>query len=399
MFRYRFLAITKERKKVKGILEVSNVEELRQIISYHNLLLLKYKKFKVKKKKLIESKLSKKELISFFRNMAMQLENNTNILNVFDIIKDISKSNALKKYLSEAKDEIQRGNSISYTMRKNSKLFPKLAIDLVELAEKTNSLKKTFKYLENYYFEMEKIKNKSFTAFLYPSLLLILGSMVFTILMFFIVPVYENIFITNGITIPFYTKLIFLISSIIRKNLYYLIISLLVTILVIFLFLISKKGKVLLEWIIRHMPIVKRIYAKFYYYQLSLKFSIALNSGISFIKCLDLIISDINNGYDKRKMLWIKEEIKRGQSISYSFETSNHFPKFYIESIKNGEKSNLMVNQFEYLSKIYLDELINTLNKVNVFIEPLSIIIISLFVGFIMFSIFIPMMSLFNNFI
>ena len=398
MNKYYFVALTKNRKKVKGYLEVSNVEELKKIITYHELLLIKYKKIKKRKKKIIENKLRNKDKISFFKNMESLIDYNKNLIITLDLIKDITKNNLLKKFLDEAKIELYNGNTLSFVMEKYSNIFSKFDIELIYLAEKSNNLKDTFKSLSIYYQNIEKIKNKLITSLIYPTILIVLSVFVFFILMTYIIPLYSNIFNTNNIDIPIYTRLIFKLSEIIVDNIILIIILGLLSLLILVLFVLSKKGKEVLIILISKLPFIRKIYTKVKLYHLATKFSIVLSNKIPISESLSMLISTTSNLYEKRTLSWIEGEIKRGQKLSDAFLSTKSFPKIFIEGVRCGEKSGSLKDQFGYLERIYLEETLTFFNKLSILIEPLSIILISLFVGGIMISIFMPMMGLFNNF-
>lgn len=397
MYRYYFVALNKEKRKIKGYLEVTNVDELKKVLAFHELILIKSKKVKDKKKKLIENKLSKKDKINFYKNLEVLLNSNKNLILSLKLMKDISKNSLIKKFLDDAIEQLNYGNSLSSVMMNYKNIFSRFEVDLIEIAEKSNGLEQCFHHLKTYYEETNKIKNKLITSLIYPSILIILSIAVFFVLMVYIIPIYSNIFNENRIDTPIFTKIIFDLSSFIESNIIIIVIILLIIILLLFILLFSKKGKEVLINIIKRIPIIKNIFIKLDLYYLCSKFSIIMNSGMSFIDSLGILINSSSDSNEKRVLLWIKDEIKRGQSITEAFSSSKNFNKFFIEVIKCGENSGSMSIQFLYLSRLYLDELLAILNKVFILIEPISIIVISLFVGCIMLSIYMPMMDIFNS--
>ena len=66
--------------------------------------------------------------------------------------------------------------------------------------------------------------------------------------------------------------------------------------------------------------------------------------------------------------------------------------------IKNGEYSNSLSDEMHNSSSYYFEKIKSTLSKVSVLVEPIMIVLISLFIGLIMFSIFMPMLNLLSAF-
>ena len=83
--------------------------------------------------------------------------------------------------------------------------------------------------------------------------------------------------------------------------------------------------------------------------------------------------------------------------LVYSITSLNYFPRFFCELVKNGEISNSLGFEMENASKYYFDKANQILSKLALLVEPIMIVTISLFIGIIMASVFIPMFSLMNS--
>lgn len=94
---------------------------------------------------------------------------------------------ALEKIISD----IKNGISISESLGKYPKLFPRLLVSLVVVGERTGSLQKILDTFSDFYEEEVDNKLKELTSVLEPVLLLIMGLMIGAIAISIILPIYQ----------------------------------------------------------------------------------------------------------------------------------------------------------------------------------------------------------------
>ena len=394
---YQFIAINKEKQKIKGQVEASSAQELRMIISYHDFYLVKYKLLKKTKQKFIQNKIHQKDIKEFCKNMAMMMKTGQSLIMVLELLEATTRNRTLKEMISYTKNEMKNGKSFSSCIKKYKKYFTNMFISMIEIGEKSSSLMDVFLYLSNYYDHQTKIKTKIINAMFYPMILLFLSVVIVFVMSLFVIPMYEGIFIENNITLPLLTKFLFFISNFLKNNLIIVVLFIILVLLLGILLFTSNKGKVLINRILCHIPFISRIYKTINIYIISSSLEIMLANKLSIVDSVNILVNSLNDGYLIRKFKWVYDELRRGQTLSKSLESFNYFPKMFIEMIKNGENANHLELELKSSSEYYYQKVNDVLTKLTVFIEPLLIILISIFVGGIMASVFVPMLSLLSS--
>lgn len=394
---YAFVALSKDKKKIKGKVEASNVDELRMIINFHDYYLIKYKKLKRTQRKLIEKNIKEKDVKDLCKNMAMMLRTGQSLVTVLDLIGSTTSNKTLKEIITYTITEMTNGQSFSSCIKKYKKYFSNMFISMVEIGEKSSSLPEVFEYLSKYYENQSKIKSKIINAMFYPCILLFLSVVIVFIMCVFVLPMYKGIFTENNIDLPFVTKILFMLSTFIKDNLIFVILGMILLILLIVLFITSNFGKKIISLLLSKIPVVKNIYKTINIYMVASSLEIMLVNNLTVIETVNILVNSLSDRYLIRKFKWVCDEVRRGQSLSKSLESFNYFPKMFIEMIKNGESTNQLALETKAASLYYFQKVNDILTKVTVFIEPLLIIFISIFVGGIMASVFMPMLSLLSS--
>ena len=397
MNKYKFIALDKEKKKIKGMVEAASIDELRKIIGFHDYYLIKYKKVKQDKKHFISHTVREKDVKELCNNMAMMLSSNQPLISVISILEATTSNLGIKEFLNYTKEELNKGQSFTSCVRKYNKYFSNLFVSMVDVGEKSGSLKEVFSYLSKYYENTEKIKSKIVNAMIYPSILLLMAVVIMFVMCLFVLPMYSDIFIDNNIDLPLYTMILFSFSNFLKEYFIFVILTLILVFLSSILFVMSKKGKSFISLVLSKLPFISKIYKLFYIYIISSSLEIMLSNNISLIDSLKILITCLNNSSLVKKFKWILDEIRRGVTFYSACETSGYFPKMFVEMVKNGEITNNLTNEVKSSSKFYFVKLNNTLSRLSIFIEPVLIILISLFVGLIMVCVFMPMLGLLSN--
>ncbi len=88
--------------------------------------------------------------------------------------------------------------------------------------------------------------------------------------------------------------------------------------------------------------------------------------------------------------------LSKGGKISESFRGHWAFPVVAYEMLVTGESTGQLGSMMEKVSEHFNNLHKNAVNQIKSLIEPMTIILLAVAVGFILLSIFIPMFSLYN---
>lgn len=398
MNNYQFVAINKEKQKIKGHIEASSVDELRKIISYHDYYLIKYKENKIKEKKLLEKNVRSKDILDLCKNFSLMLKTGQSLIRVVSLLEATSRNKGIKEFLSYTKEQMPNGMSFTECVKKYDMYFSKMFISMVQIGENTATLEEVFTNLARYYENNEKIKTKIINALFYPTILLLMSIVVFFVMCVVVLPMYSEIFESNTLELPIYTKILFTLSGFIKENLLFVLLGLFLFILIFLLFIISKKGKKVLINVFSKIFGINKIFKLINLYTISICLEIMLKNNFTLVDSIEVLIDSLNDKFLLSKFRWVSDEVKRGESFSNAISSINYFPKMFCEMIKNGEYSNSLSDEMHNSSSYYFEKIKSTLSKVSVLVEPIMIVLISLFIGLIMFSIFMPMLNLLSAF-
>lgn len=397
MIKYKYLARSPTGKKVKGVLQVDNEEELYEIMLKHNFKLINFKLCKNHKPFLSLSKVNNQDLLNFCENINMMLKAGLSLKDSLNLVQEVTSKIILRNAINDIIKELEKGKSFSIILDNYPNIFPVFFRTMINIAEISGNLKGIFDHLISYYKFDIKIRKKISNTLFYPCLLLILCFAVIIVMSTVIIPSFVSIFNQMKIDLPLFTKVIITISNFISNNYILIIMFLVMLFILICLFLRTKKGKYFFDCLKVKLIIIRKFTQISYSSRFCRCLKILIDGGIPIVSSLEITSNLLPNAYLKDKFEFVVDEIKRGNNISKALFSINFFPSLLIETLFISEKSANLSYSLNILSNLYEDEMQNKLQKITVIIEPAMIIFIALIVILLIISIFIPLFSMLDN--
>ena len=330
------------------------------------------------------------------KEAGLLLKSNINTAETINLLSKTSPNKNLKRIFSEVYENLLRGNDLYNSFLKVNK-FDNLFLSLIKSGESSERLSEVFLYLSSYYEKKYKLKQKLISILTYPIILLSVTVVVLIFLLNNVIPVFLDIFNDSNIELPAITKLLIKSMDFIKYN--YLFVILGILIFIVFLKLIFKKYKVrkFFGKLLFKIPYIKSHYQNYITSIIAKNFTILLNGNINIVDSLEIIKNSTGNVFIKEHLENAILEIKSGKLISKSLEDDLIFNPAFINMLAIGESSENLVEILESATEYYDSKINYSVDKILQYLQPVIIILISLFVAFIVFAIAIPIFDLSNG--
>ncbi|MFL0269586.1 type II secretion system F family protein [Clostridium sp. WILCCON 0202] len=384
-------------KELKGRCWCTNKRDLTISFRNNGFFIFYYKEIKTFNLSFIKSSLSLKELVLFCNNFSSLLSAGLNILDIVQIIKEDFKNKSLIRNLEEVEQLIYEGENLSYSLNKDSKLYPNLLVNMVKVGEESGRLDKIFNMLGKYYENEKKIKDRLIKVLTYPCIVLFVSILMMLIMITTIIPMLVSTLDGISAKIPTSTKIILNISSILKENYLFIAIILFFLAAAFMNFKSLESTAIKIDKFKISNIITKNLYIKLISVRFSRTLGILLESGIQISKALTITLSVIDNKYVIKEVGNCLEEVKGGKSLSESLEKMKFFPRNFMSMTKIGEETGSLDEMLIKVSDIIEEDLFTTIDKLTTLIEPALILGLSIVIGYLLIAVLMPMMNLMNS--
>ena len=346
-------------------------------------------------KKPLFLKISLNDKILFVRNLSMLLKSGVNIIEALDILKNNTRSKALKYILSLAIQDIQKGQFLSNSLAKFKEVFGDFFVNIINVGELTGTLPENLDKLEKELSQIGGVRRKIITTMIYPTF--IIGTMIVLVIfvIYFIFPKILPIFENLGVELPLITKIFIKISTFLIENTAEIILGIFIFIISIIAGLKFQKTRYYIHLIFLNIPLFSGLFKNYILAEFARILSLLLGSGLKLVESLEISGNALSNEVYKKTLQQVASEILAGRPLN---EILAKFPKFFpynfVKMIEIGERTGNLEKNLKYLSENLEEDVSTFLERFVNILEPLILIIIAVTIGFMAVSIILPIYEL-----
>ncbi len=390
-----------EKGQKKTLSESSISEELlRDSLHSRGYYVIDLKPYIMAKFKIFNKKIKKEFVLDFVYNTHSLLSFGLDINEAIVIMKDIYPDVNEKKIIDEISINLKKGGTLqeSIKMADTNFMFDDFILSMISAGESGGSLVESFQLILEYLLNIKKTKESVVSSLTYPIILVFASFLAFNLLLFYIVPNFEQMYLSMNYQPSGLISLVFNLSNIVTNySLIYL--GALVTI-VMLCCLTVKLGyhKLILNAIISNIPLfswIKRLQVKI---RLAFCLEIILKSGDTLEQALTKLIVFEENPVVSLQLKSALEILKAGGTVS---DAIFNIKVFDIRDIRLIEVSESISKTTECFEKIHIDAsefLKKSLDKMVKLLEPAVVIAVSLFIFFVMYLVISPTLNMLDNF-
>jgi len=325
----------------------------------------------------------------FTSQLASLLNSGFELSSALEVVSSQFASPLEKGLLLQIRKGLRQGRPLSEVLS-SLRIFSEFYLSMVKAGESTANLEKIFSNLALYYEERREFRAKLSSILVYPFILILTGLGAVVFLVSYVLPKMLSVFSTLEVELPLITRIFINIGNFLNKS-YKVIIPLS---LVLFLllkkvfskdFLKEKRDDFLLK-----IPGLGSLIEKINFVNFSKVLGLSLESGLPLIEALTISEEVISNRAIVKKLKDVKLDISKGCLLSEALRRRRVFSPPILELVGIAEESGKLE---EFLLKVNTNlskELKAQIEKILKIIEPLSIFILALIIGFLVMAVLLP---------
>lgn len=394
---FKYTAINLKGEKIKGEYYDNNINKLNLDLRDRGLFLLDFQIRKKGIKDLFYRKATLQDLSILCNGLSTIIASGIPISQALSIIEDLNNKKQIKKSLYEIRKSVSKGETIYLSIKRFSNIYPMFMIEMIKIGEESGRIDEVLKKLSLYYEKHNKVSMKIKTAIIYPLIVFITSIFMVIFLMMKVIPQFIDILRYSGGEIPTITRIVLFLYTFLKTNFVSINIILFSLIFIIYGYIKTSSGKIYLDNLKIKMPLFKKFYNKLIISRLAAAMGILMSSGVNVLKALEITKSIISNKVVERKIINSIENIKKGESIYYSFEKQQVGNNLFLSLMKTGEESGNLDNMFLKAEEIFENDIEENLKKMIAFIEPITILFLALFIGTFVIAALMPVFSIMDS--
>lgn len=342
------------------------------------------------------STLSKNDIIIFSRQLSLVIESEVSLSEGLTLIQSKADNRAFGTVLEEMVKDVQIGYPLTDALKKHDKFFPAYFIHMIEIGEQSGDIATILEQIAETYEKEEETTQKVKSAVTYPIILTVLMLGVIVLLIVRILPMFNDILVSLGGTMPPFTGFIMEISLFLGSAIFYIIGIVVVLVVFLVIYRNTENGRYQLDKLKLKMPIQRGIVSSLSAVRFSRNLGLLIQSGINVSLALNMIKPVIGNLYVEEKIDEVIKAVNEGETLSDAFEKLDIFPWVLIKLFAIAQNTGHMDKVLFRAASVMEDELDNRLHRLTTVIEPALILVLSIIVGIILISVILPIVDIMN---
>ncbi len=338
-----------------------------------------------------------KQIVIMTRQLSTLIEAGLPLLRSLNVLIGQMKPCKLKDILREVTSDVQSGATFSEALAKHPRAFDRLYVNMVRAGEVGGILEVVLDRLARYMERRQALKRRVRGALIYPIAVIIIATGIVGFLLTFVVPAFAEFFKELDTELPKMTAFLIAAGDYMQVNWWLLLVyisAILIGLKVLFKIPFVKRvfDRVILKvWLVGDL-VTKVAVARF-----ARTFGTLITSGVPILQSLRITKETIGNYSIQKAIQKVHDSIKEGDTIARPLDESRVFPSMVVNMIDVGEETGSLDSMLHKVADIYDAEVEAAVEVMLRMLEPMLIFFLGGVVGFIVISLYMPIIKLIDT--
>jgi type IV pilus assembly protein PilC len=335
-------------------------------------------------------------LLAFFRSVVTLIRAGVSIQRGLAVTIERTTDARLLEALRSMLADVEHGLPLSDAMSRHPRDFPALFIAMVRAGETGGILDDVLERLALLLERETALHQKLRAALAYPAFVMLAASTLIVFLIAKIVPMFAGLFASFHVELPLATRLLLGLGAFLAAPLPWVFIAIAIGAgaIAVYRFAQHPSGAIWLDDLRLRLPIVGPLLHKAIMARVARMLATLLRSGIELVTAIDAIIPVAGSPRYARAFEHVNTALREGESLARPLSDARLFDPLLVALVQVGEETGLLDEMLLRVADYFERDVEATIATLSAVIEPVLIFVLGGIVGFIVFSIFLPLYSL-----
>ena len=338
-------------------------------------------------------RVSTREVTRFLQELSTLYDSGVPLLRILDVQLYSEPKPYFRNIIQTIRLDVERGENLHTALRHHPKIFDELSCNLIASGEESGRLSEVLRNIVQSQEQRQRIRSQIQTALWYPIFVFLAAILVWTLILTFIVPVFESVYRTQGKTLPWLTQFLIQISHSIRDNwlIWLALIGLLLALLA--RWRQSRWQGVLDRWRMR-IPLIGRLLRQAWHAQFARTLGLLYQSGVPLYQALETSAQTVSSVTMRQSIRAVIQDVLNGHSLSLAMTQYPIFEPSLIQRVQIGEESgslSTMLLQHAQHNEFLVEQGIKRLSSL---IEPIMVVVVGVTVAIMVIALYLPILNM-----
>jgi type IV pilus assembly protein PilC len=315
------------------------------------------------------------------------------ILNSLELLIKRQKDAQLRQVLENVRDRVKGGELLSDAFAAQG-IVPKIYTVTLMAGEKSGNVDEVLTRYIGFQRLAMTFRKKLFVSLIYPTLLITVVSIMVTFLFTYVVPKFADLFNSLDAKLPAITVFMLGVGQYAQLYAPYVGVGLVILGFVLWRWKETDSGADRIDRVILSIPLLGDIRLKHQVASFSRMLSTLLQGGLPLVPAMETAGASMSSRRILKGVMRAGTRVREGQGLAGSLEEQKVFPELAVEMIEVGESTGALPAMLNSVAEFYEEDVQTALGASMALIEPLILIVMAIFVGGVLISLYLPIFTL-----
>jgi len=339
-----------------------------------------------------------KLLTQFTRQLSTLIDAGLPIVRSLRILEQQQKPGPMRVAIRLVAEDVEEGTPLSEAMARHPKAFSRLYCNMIRAGELGGVLDLVLQRLAEFLERSQALKRRVIGAMLYPAAVITFSVGIVMTFMIVVIPKFKNIFLEMDQKLPRITQILVAMSEWVKFPGFLVILGMPVIVyMVIKLLRMSPQGRYGVDAFLMNIPIFGQIIRKTAVARFTRTMGTLLGAGVPILEALNITRETAGNEVFSRALLSVHDGIREGESFAEPLRQAKIVEPMVVNMIDVGEETGKQDQMLDKIADVYDEEVQTLVDSMVSLLEPVMVIVLGLIVGFIVISLFMPMVGILGS--
>ncbi len=337
-----------------------------------------------------------RDIVILTRQFSTMINAGLPLVQAMTILAEQSQNKVLSEIMRKVVFDVESGNTVADALSKHPQAFTNLYVNMVAAGEAGGILDTILMRLATFMEKNDALIRKVKGAMIYPGVIMSVAAIAVTVLLIFVIPVFENLFSSAGLALPLPTRIVMGASRFL-KGYWYVVLAVIGTSVFLFKrYNATSDGKLKIDRFMLKVPVLGDVLRKSAVSRFTRTLGTLISSGVSILDGLEITAKTAGNRVVQDAIMESRSSIAGGDTIAQPLKKSGVFPPMVISMISVGEQTGGLDEMLSKIADFYDEEVDAAVSNLLSLLEPLMIVFLGVVVGGMVVSMYLPIFDMIN---
>ena len=315
------------------------------------------------------------------------------ILNSLELLVKRQRDPHLKAILENVRERVKGGELLSDAFAAQG-IVPKIYTTTLMAGERSGNIDEVLTRYIGFQRLAMTFRKKLFVSLIYPTLLITVVLIMVMFLFTYVVPKFADLFESLDTKLPALTVFMLAVGKNAQKYFPFAAIGMAALGFVLWQWRKTDRGADRIDRFILSLPLLGEIRLKHQVATFSRMLATLLQGGLSLVPAMETAGASMSSRRILKGVMRAGTRVREGQGLASSLEEQKIFPDLAVEMLEVGESTGALPAMLNSVADFYEEDVQTALGAAMALIEPLILIIMAVFVGGVLASLYLPIFSL-----